>query len=260
MSDKTVKKLSRRLNKGTYLRSFSIVIAFILFLILFAALPQLLIILSVNTGLKAAADSINPMIFPVCTAAVCLLITLWTFLTAASFQMGENAWYTGRLTRKKQCGKRLRFWFRLPLAFKALRLKALLFLLKALWTAALLSPAFLIFSAIAGAALTGGIEIYLLLSLSAGFVILTAAGLFFRFIIIQRYYLAPYLLAENPKLSPVTAVKQSRNLLEGHVFRIAAFKLKFVPLFFSYLLIIPAIFIHPHYKQCCCVVAKEIRM
>ena len=260
MSDKTVKKLSRRLNKGTYLRSFSIVIAFILFLILFAALPQLLIILSVNTGLKAAADSINPLIFPVGTAAVCLLVTLWTFLTAASFQMGENAWYTGRLTRKKQCGKRLRFWFRLPLAFKALRLNALLFLLKAMWTIAFLSPAFLVFSAIVGTALTGGIEIYLFLSLLTGFLILLAAGLFFRFIIIQRYFLAPYLIAENPKLSSITAIKQSKNLLEGHIFRIVLFKLKFIPLFLSYLFIIPAIFVHPHYKQCCCMVAKDIRL
>lgn len=258
MPDKTIKKLSRKLNKGTYLRSFSIAAVYILFFAVFAALPQLFIMLSERTRLKTAADSASPLLFPLLSAVFCLLITATFLFLTSSLSMGENAWYTGRLTKKKLCGKRLRFWFRLSLSFKAFRLNVILFALKTLWTIALLSPAFLIFSVITGTALTGGIEVYLLLSLSAGFIVLLAAGLIFRFIVVQRYYLAPYLMAENPNLHPVQAVRQSKNLLEGHVFRIVSFKIKFYPLFLLYLLVLPAIFIHPYYKQCCSVLAKEV--
>ena len=260
MPDKTIKKLSRNLNKGTYLRSFSIVIFYILQLAIFAAAPQLLLMLSENTGLKAVADSANQMIFPAMSVIICLIITAEFKFSTSSLHMGENAWYSGRLTRKKLCGKRLRFWFRLSMSFKALRLNLILFVLKALWTAALLSPALLVFSIIAGTAVTGGTEVYFLFCLSAGFLVLLAAGLVFRFIIFQQYYLAPYLMAENPKLKPLHAVRQSKNLLEGHILRIVSFKIKFFPLFLLYPLVFPAIFIHPHYKQCCSVLAKEISL
>lgn len=174
--------------------------------------------------------------------------------------MGEKAWYSGRLTKKRQCGKRLRFWLKPSRSFKAFRLNALIWVLKLLWTSALLSPALLIFSSVLLLSLNGGIELYLFISLAAGGVLLLITGLIFRFIIVQRYFLAPYLLADDPKLKVVQAVKRSKNLSEGQLFRVIKFKLKFLPTFLLYPLIFPAVFLRPNYKQGCSVVAKELYM
>lgn len=260
MPDKMIKKLSRRLNEKAYLRSFSIVLCRFSAITLFCAFPYLIIKICELTGIRNYFNGINGFIFPVFAGAVFLLAAFRAFCLFSSFSLGENAWYSGRLTRKKQCGKRLRFWFRPKLALKALRLSFLLFAVKTMWTAALLSPSMLVFSAVIGFAATGGIELYLFISLTVGGVILLFTGLIFRFIIIQRYFLAPYLLAEEPRMKPIQAIKQSKNLLDGHIYRIVCFKLKFLPSFMLYPFILPAIFFYPNYKQSCSVLAKEIRL
>ena len=258
MPDKMIRKLSRQLNHGTYLRSFSIPFIRFISVLLFCALPWLITLIVDKTGLRDTMQSINHTLPAIFITVLCALTVFQAGLAYSSFSLGEKAWYTGRLTRKKLCGKRLRFWFAPSRSFKALKLRAMIFLLKFLWTFALISPALLMFSAVVGTAVTGGIEFYLFLSLSTGGAVLLIIGLIFRFIIIQRYYLAPYLLADNPKLTPVQAIKQSKNLLDGHLMRIVRFKFKFIPCFALYPLIIPVIFFHPHYKQSCSVLAKEI--
>ena len=258
MPDKMIKKLSRQLNHGTYLRSISIPVIRLFFVLLFCALPWLITLIIDKTGLRGTLHSVNP-VFPAILISVILALTVFQAgLTYSAFSMGEKAWYTGRLTRKRLCGKRLRFWFSPSHSFKALKLRTAIFFIKAVWTIALISPALLMFSAVIGTAITGGIEFYLFLSLSIGGAVLLFIGLIFRFIIVQRYYLAPYLLADSPKLTPIQAIKQSKNLLDGHLMRIIKFKLKFVPCFMLYLFVFPAIYFHPYYKQSCSVLAKEI--
>ena len=116
----------------------------------------------------------------------------------------------------------------------------------------------MILGSVISLAYSGGIEFYLFISLTGGGVILMLAGLIFRFIILQRYFLAPYLIASNPKLGAWQSIKQSKNLLDGHIFRIVRFKLSFIPWFISSVLIFPLIFSYPYYKQSCSVIAKEI--
>lgn len=258
MPDKMIKKLSRQLNHGLYLRSISIPIIRMVSVLFFCALPWLISLILRDSGLCDTMQSVNPMLPVICFTIVFGIIIIQAGMTYSSFSLGEKAWYTGRLTRKKLCGKRLRFWFAPSHSLKALRLRVMIFLLKILWMLAFLSPALLLYSAIVGTAVTGGIEFYLFLSLFIGGTVLLLIGLVFSFIIAQRYYLAPYLMANNPKLSPVQTIKQSKNLLDGHLLRIVKFKLKFIPSFMLYPFIFPIIFFHPHYKQSCSVLAKEI--
>lgn len=258
MTDKAIRKFSRQLNKGTYLKSLGIVLFSFLCCAVFAIIPFTVLKLSDFSGLKEKADSISSYLFP---AVLTLLLTGFCFaelLLLSTASMGEKAWYSGRLTKKQQCGKRLLFWFKPTRSFKAFRLSALIFLLKLLWTTALLSPALLMLSSVVLISFYGGIELYLFISLATGGVLLLLIGLVFRFIIIQRYFLAPYLMADNPKLGVVQAIKQSKNLSEDQIFRVVKFKLKFIPAFFTYPLIFPAIFFYPNYKQGCSVVAKEL--
>lgn len=258
MPDKMIKRLSRNLNKNSYLRSISIPFCRLLLLAVFCVIPWSLIRFFETLGIKQMLSEINYLLYPLTVGLICLLVFLCTVFLSGSFSEGEKAWYSGRLTRKKLCGKRLRYWFRFKLSFKAMRLNILMFLLKTLWTVAFLSPAMLIISAIIVTATTGGIEFYLFLALSVGAAVLLITGLFFRFIVVQRYFLAPYLLADEPKLRPLQAIKQSKNLLDGHIFRIVRFKLKFIPSFFACIPILPVIYFYPHYKQSCSILAKEI--
>lgn len=258
MTDKSIRKISRQLNKGTYLKSISIVVFTILCTALFTVIPFAAIKIADYSKLREKAFSISPLLFPAVFIALMILLCLAQFILLGTVSIGEKAWYSGRLTKKQQCGKRLRFWFNPSRSFKAFGLSALIFLLKLMWTVILLSPAILMFVSVVLISFYGGIELYLFISLTAGGVIFLLIGLAFRFVIIQRYFLAPYLMADNPRLGVVQAVKQSKNLSEGQLFRVVKFKLKYAPVFFTYPLVFPAIFFHPDYKQGCSVVAKEL--
>lgn len=258
MTDKTIRKISRELNRGAYLRSSSIVLSAIIICAVFSVITFSLVRLAELSGLKQLSGTYGRFIYPSVLSVVFLIFVFIELVLLSSVSIGEKAWYTGRLTRKKQCGKRLRFWFSPSRSFKAFRLNLLIFVLKLMWTAAFISPSALFFSVVFLTAFSGGIELYLLIALLSGGVLLLATGLIFRFFIVQRYFLAPYILADNPRLSATQAVMQSKTLSDGQILRIAGFKLKFLPAFFTYPLIIPAVFLHPHYKQSCSVIAKEL--
>lgn len=258
MTDKMMIKHGRMLLKGNYTRAISIMLFCLAELIIFSLLPIGLIKLAEISGLKAIIDGISLIIFPTVTAFISVLISFRAFCVFSSASLGGKAWYSGRAIGIKSSSKRLIYWFQPKKSFKALRLTSLIFLLKSLWTVALLSPSAMLLAAIIGTAFYGGIEIYLLLSLASGFAVTLIIGLIFRFIIVQRYFLAPYLMVKNPRLNVLQAVKQSKNLLEGHIFEIVKFKIKYIPSFLLYPLIIPVIFLHPQYKQGCSVIAKEI--
>lgn len=171
---------------------------------------------------------------------------------------GEEALYSGRAERKKYCFRRFMYWMKPTLSLKAAGLRFILFSLKAFWTILFFMPATAVVLVIVATAFSGGIEIYLFLSLCIGALILSVIGLAFRFIIIQRYFLANYLLVSNPDIGIVQCIKQSVNLLEGHIFTVVKFKLSFLLHLLSCLLILPVFFVYPHYKQSRTIIAKQL--
>ena len=144
------------------------------------------------------------------------------------------------------------------LSLKAAGLRCILFALKALWTIIFFIPAVAVVLVIVATAFSGGIEIYLFLSLCIGTIILTVIGFTFRFIIIQRYFLANYLMVSNPDLGITQCIRQSVNLLEGHIFTVVKFKLRFLPYTLACLFILPVFFVYPHYKQSRTIIAKQL--
>lgn len=258
MKIREIKSKSKNLIKNN-LSKPDILLAFsVLSVIMFTVLPFAIDRLDKITHLSEIADSINKYIYPVCAIVILLVLTVFFIMLLSSVQLGEKAWFSGKNTQRKNCAKRLCYWFKPSSSFKAMRLCLTIFLLKLIWTLIFLLPAILMFAAILSLALSGGIELYLFISLLAGGVILAVVGLIFRFFAVQRYFLAPHLLASNPKLGIIQAIKQSTNLLDGYIFDIVKFKLSFLPWVFPSLLIFPIIYIYPFYKQSCSVIAKEI--
>lgn len=192
------------------------------------------------------------------TAVILFALSVFTLCAYSSTSVGEKAWYGGLTASKKNYTRRFLFWFKPKFSLRALRFKFTLTLLKATLIFFYTLPAVIIFWTIFYLAQTGGLELYLFFSLVGGGLLLGICGLSFAFVAIQRYFLAEYIFSSDPKMTVLTAIAQSKNLLDGHILEIVRFKLSFFPWFIGCLLIFPAIYFVPYYKASCSLVAKQI--
>lgn len=246
MNYKSIKKLSKQINKDNYLNALGLVGIGLIITAAFCALPFMIRKLFIGNF------STYSVIF--------LFISSVYYVFRAAYSAGETAWYSGRITRRKDCYKRFIFWLKPKYVFKAIRLKTLLFLIKSTVTIVFVSPALLTILFAINLAFTGGIEVSVFAALIIGGFVLMLVGLIFSFIINQRFFLAKYLLSDNPKLGVFQVIKQSNNLTEGQLHYIVKFRLGFIPWFLLCLLIFPTIYVYPHYKQSSCIIAKELRL
>lgn len=255
MTGKMIKKTSNQLNKNNYLKSIYILIFGLVVLVIFSVSPVFISRITENSMFFKAVDSDIKSALNIALLVICTFVS---YLFYSSFSIGEAAWYSGRYAGKKNCLKRLVFWFLPRHSLKALCLCTLVFLIKMCWTFTLCLPGLLtLFSAVT-LAFTGGIELYLFLSLAIGSALLLITGLIFAFIISQRYFLAKYLIVDNPKLGVIQVIKQSENLTEGQLSYIVRFKCRFAPTIILYPFILPIIYLYPHYKQSRSIIAKEL--
>lgn len=196
----------------------------------------------------------------IASAAVLIFLSLITLCVYSSAAIGEKAWYGGLTGNKRNCARRLFFWFRPKNAFRALWFNVLLFLIKTMWAIVFFLPSIIFLWSVYYLSASGGLELYLFISLAVGGVLLAVSGLVFYLIATERYFIAGYLFSSDPRLSAMTAIRQSKNLLDGHIFEIVRFKLSFIPWILSCIFIAPAFYVIPYYKESCCMVAKKITL
>lgn len=192
------------------------------------------------------------------TALLLLAFSLLSLCAYSSISVGEKAWYDGLTASRENYARRFFFWFKPKFSLRALSFKITLTLLKLSDGFLLMLPSLMVFLTIFYLAQTGGIELYLFYALLAGGVLLGLCGLSFFFVGVQKYFLAEYIFSSKPKITVQTAIRQSKNLLDGHILEIVRFKMSFLPWFFGCLLIIPTIYFVPYYKASCSLVAKRI--
>jgi len=243
MTVKEIKAISKQLIHGNTYKG--LMIKLISFLILCVSAV-------VSFFIKIYVDN---KVLVICSLLIIILL-IYTFLS--SFKLGEKAWYNSRINNPEKGTKRFVYWLLPKNTLKALKFRISLITIKIFWSVITLLPSASFFSSIIILAYSGGIENYLFITLLFGAIIMLITGMIFRFIILQRYFIAEYLISSNPKLKTLQAIRQSKNLTEGHIFDIIKFKLSFLPSAFSCLLIIPVLFIIPYYKQSCSVIAKSI--
>lgn len=256
MTSKKITKITLKLNKNNYFKSFAIVIVS-----LFTVVLLTLIVASVDmvplTVFNYDEQNYSRFVLILKTVVMSAL-SIFATIILSSISMGETAIYNGRVLNKKRTYKRFIYWIMPSKAFKAFRLKVTLFGLNIIWLFVLIIPSIVILASIIYLAFSGGIELYLFFSLSVSSLLFLIVGIVFAFIISQRYFLAPYLLAENPEFKVLQVIKQSKNLMDYQIFRVVKFKISFIPLFLLSFLIFPLIFIYPHYKQSSGVIAKML--
>ena len=248
-----IKKESKTIIKGKRRQALSIVLFNLFFCAAMTALSYGIIIL---------ADRFSAVGLPVgiTVAVILVIISLVTLCVYSSVSVGEKAWYNGVTANKANYSRRLFFWFRPKNSFRALRFHFSLFFIKLSLAILFFLPCIILIWSIYYLSGTGGLELYLFISLAAGSLIFGISGLIFYFVAVQRYFIAEYLFSSDPRLGVFTAINQSKNLLDGHIFEIVKFKLSFWPWFFGCLAVIPAFYFIPYYKESCCVVAKRITL
>ena len=86
-------------------------------------------------------------------------------------------------------------------------------------------------------------------TVTAGLVVLGITGLVFWLIFIQRYSKAMFFLACYKDFTPADAIRESVRKTKACAAEIFLFKLSFLPWFLLCLLVLPAFYVVPYYKQ-----------
>lgn len=253
MKNAIIKQESKMFIKGKRVKAMSIVLTSVVYCAVVTAVCFGIILLCELLGggniLKTAA-----------AIGVLCVLSFAALLFYSSLSVGEKAWYSGITDERKNYTRRLFFWFRPKNSFRALRFKVLLVTIKAMWAVVFFLPFAVLTWSIYYLSGSGGLELYLFISLSGGAILTAVCGAIFYFIAMQKYFIAEYLYSSNPRLKPLTAIRQSKNLLDGHILEIVRFKLSFTPWFLSCIFIAPAFYFLPYYKESCCMVAKKITL
>ncbi len=105
-----------------------------------------------------------------------------------------------------------------------------------------------------------GTSVYTLTILGLAAAALWTAGIGYLTLFLQRFFLAPYLMADDPQLRAQEALRESARIMDACMMRgnTAKMKLSFLPWFFSCILILPVLYVYPYYKQSCACYARHI--
>lgn len=189
--------------------------------------------------------------------ALLFLLAALSLLVLPPLALGRDAWFWQRSAREYQPFTYAFAWYRrmgraiaLHLLRWLIRLgAALLFLLPAVICT--LAALYLYWS---------GTTFFTLSVLIATAAALWGTGVVFTTLFLQRFFLAPYLLARSDEMKARDALRESARIMDACMMRgnTAKMKLSFLPWFLSCILILPILYVYPYYKQSCACYARHI--
>lgn len=200
---------------------------------------------SIYTPIHAVADGV---LFPIVMLLLACLALIGSILVLAPLYLGREAWFWQRSSREFVTVGYLFRWY--PKLSRAAGLWVRRKLLLLGWGLFFLLPGGVML-AVAFLLLARGSSVAVLILLFAGGAVLIAVGLVFWALMMQRYFLAPYLLADNQNISASAALRESALLMDGMAGRTLRFKLSFWPWFLLCVLVFPIYYVWPYYKQAC---------
>jgi len=187
-----------------------------------------------------------------------LILVLAAFLLLP-LRLGHEAWFCCGASEKEPSALQILYWCKPRRAARSVRLWLSLRLRKAGWAAAFLSPGLAMAGGAAYAVLAEGMERRLLAAFSACTALVLLVGAVFFLLMTQRYFLAPAILARQPKSTAGEAIRQSAETMQGKCAGVLLFKLSFAPWFLLCLLVFPVLYVWPYYRQTCACLKLDIR-
>lgn len=249
LNNSQIKNISKKILSTNGTGSRTLMMLMLLNLLIFSALPFTVSFFA-NKYMGNMAEVIS--------AAAIVILLLINLFTYSSFALGSCAWFN--FYGKKNRGVKAAYWFKPSKSALSARLYFVLFFRKLMWCFALLFPGTAVLISSVLLAMDGGIELNLFICSVAGGAATLIFGAAFLFVILQKYFLAPYIMAANPTLTIREIIKLSRLASDGILKKTAAFKLSFLPWLLSCAAVFPAFYVWPYYRQCCAVYAKQIQI
>lgn len=237
-----IKKLSRKIIKGSVKNSSRFLLAFIAGTVLFSVLPFL------------ADFFFSENIIVSLSVLVCILVLNVGFFS--SLRTGSRAWFL--FYNRKKRGSKALFWLKPSKTTGCVKLYVSLFFRKLMWTIAFLSPGAAVASAAVIIAMSGGVEFNLFATWLAGGTVLMITGLCFLYFFLQRYFLVPYIKAANPSMKNREIFLKSRCCMSDSAKQTALLKISFLPWAALSFTVIPAFYVWTYYSQSCALMAAEI--
>lgn len=242
MKNSQIKILTKGILNGSVGKSNLFIIGWLCTLIFFTALPVV-----INKTISSSAVNI---------IVITATLLIYAFVRC-SFRSGSCAWF--RFYERKNRIGRVMYWFSPKRCLKSMGLYTALFFRKLMWTIILILPGIFTLFSFGFLAYDTGLEFNLFVCGIAGGALMTVLGLLFRFVIVQKYFLAQNIFVSNPKIKVSQAIKQSNEVMNGKLKKTALFKLSFAPWIFLCIGIFPALYVWPYYRQSCAVFAGEIK-
>lgn len=207
----------------------AIMLIFALFSVINAALSRFLP--SADKGILASAAIVTLPVFVAAVSPLCLLLQIKCVCLARGIRRRFNPQIS------------------LSDALNACDLCVRLFCIKLFWFAVF--EALPVFSAFIFAfqIKNEAVSLRAAYAVAAGLLTLAAAGLVFWLIFIQRYSKSMFYLACYGDFSAGDAIRESVRKAGNHMAEIFLFKLSFAPWLLLCLLILPAFYVVPYYKQ-----------
>lgn len=183
--------------------------------------------------------------------AACVLLLIVTALVIFPLKVGRSAWFLSPALGIKRHYSRVMYWLKPSKALRSAGYVAALGCIKAFWALIFLSPGLFLFGGTVYSAVTQKYELNLLIAVCGGSFALLLVGIGFFSVMLQRYFLVIPILVKDPGISFTKAVRLSGDLMNGNCLRTAKMKWSFFFWFLSCLLILPAIYVIPYYRQTC---------
>ena len=183
--------------------------------------------------------------------SACVLLLAGTALIIFPLKVGRSAWFLSPALGIRRHYSRIMYWLKPSKALRSTLYVTALGFIKTLWAVIFLSPGLFLFGGTVYSAVTEKYELNLLIAVCGGSFLLLLVGVGFFSVMVQRYFLVIPILVNDPRISFAKAVRLSGELMDGSCIRTARMKWSFVLWFVSCLLILPAIYVIPYYRQTC---------
>ena len=238
---------SKSILTGKAMRASSLLLAAVTSSVLLGAVPSLTEYLTpYGRGMLWLRFALNA------AAPVLAVLALYPLKT------GSEAWFLCGASGREPSAVQVAFWFKPSKLMKSIEMRLSLLFRKLLWAAVFLAPGLSVVGGALYMLMTEGISIKLLVSSCTGGALTFLIGLYFYFLMVQRYFLAYAVLARDPGKTAGEAIRQSIEAMNGGCARTLAFRLSFLPWFLLCLAVFPIFYVWPYYKQSCSCLKYEL--
>lgn len=175
------------------------------------------------------------------------LIGVFSYIALVPFNYGRDIWFYENARKNRLSPAKLFSFYSVKKSFGAIKITFAVQLRKFIITFLFLLPSVAVGGYLVYA-LREGIGQLIFMSLTISAIVLGITGIFFSFVLCQRYFLTPYLYFENEPCKVNEIVALSGKLMEKKCFETAMLKLSFFPWWLLCVLVFPAIYVYPYYK------------